>query len=557
MHEVFVDKNGLKKTDWTIIENYQSFGLPVLYLSGSVLGISKDDSVTLDYIYKDRAGSCALTWQGSSALTLPKKNYTIKFDNAFEVVSGWGAQKKYVLKANFVDSSHARNIVCAKIWGQIVKSRTPANARLNALPNGGAVDGFPIIVSLNGKFHGLYTWNIPKDAWMFGMDGTGQQAIVCAELNDNGAVAFKGLALLDETDFSLEYSSDDQSAWVVESLNRLLGAVKDSDGSNITKGITPYLDWESAIDYYIHATLTSNYDGIWRNYLLATYDGVKWFFTGYDMDVVLGLRAMGRYFYPANHSAVSFKTVAGMHKVFELIWKYMRPQLRARYKELRESVLSVENVANLFVDFTADIPLPVYVDDVRRWHTIPSSGANNIAQIITNYDLRCRNADKWIENTDGEHETPESGYINLVETSIDADGSIYNAIGYKENYRLSSSGGESETAGACVTGYIPFKYGDVIRAVGSTAEVTKSGMYFGFYNSSFEKTTVEYLSSIAVDPYGSYVQRDDGLYESTFDSGSLTSGNLYDKLTQSAYVRVSLNPCKGSDMIVTINEEIT
>lgn len=557
-----IEKDGLKSRDWTDIKNYHSFGLPILYLSGSVLGMSKDNSVTMSYIYQDKAGSCTLKWQGSSSLTLPKKNYTIKFDNAFEVVSGWGAQKKYCLKANFVDSSHARNVVCAKLWGQIVKSRTPSNATLNALPNGGAIDGFPIIISLNGVFHGLYTWNIPKDAWMFGMDGTGRQAIVCAELNNNGAVAFNGLATLDpEQDFELEYSSDDNSDWVVESLNRLLSAVKDSDGTNITNGITPYLDWESAIDYFIHACLTSNYDGIYRNYLLATYDGVKWFFTGYDMDVVLGLRAMGRYFYPANHSAVSFTAMASQHKLFKLIWKYMRPQLRARYNELRASVMSVENVANTFVDFTAEIALPVYVDDVRRWGTIPSSGANNIAQIITNYDLRCRNADEWVKSTEGETEMPEQGgavgYTNLVPTSIDTNGAIYNGVGYKDNYRLNSSGNETSNERAAVTGYIPFKHGDIIRAVGSTGPVSTGGMYIGFYNSSFERVTVEYLSSIATESQGgSYIQRDDGLYESTVDTGYFGSGSLYEKLIQSSYIRVSLNPCSGANMIVTINEEI-
>lgn len=402
-----IEKNGLKRTDWKAIENYQSYNMPILYLTGSVEGISKDDKVTLDYIYQDKAGTCTLKWQGSSSVNLPKKNYTISFDKAFEVVSGWGEQKKYCLKANYVDSSHSRNIVCAKLWGQIVKSRATANTRLNALPNGGAVDGFPIIVSLNGVFHGLYTWNIPKDDWMFGMDGTGQQAIICAELNNNGAVSFNGLAVLDESlDFSLEYSSDEQSEWVVESLNRLIVAVKDSDGTNITYGITPYLDWDSAIDYYCHAVLTGNYDGLHRNYLLATYDGIKWFFTGYDMDVVLGLRAMGRYFYPANHNNMSFTTMAAEHKLWGLIWKYMRPQLRARYTELRNTVMSVENVANTFVDFTADIALPVYVDDVRKWNTIPSSGANNLSQILTYYDLRCRNADEWIKNTSGETALP-------------------------------------------------------------------------------------------------------------------------------------------------------
>ena len=393
------------------IRDYEDYTIPILYLNGSVAGMTKDDDVTLNYTYKDRSGTCTLKWQGSSSVSMTKKNYTIKFDNAFEVVSGWGTQKKYCLKANFVDSSHARNVVCAKLWGQIVKSRSTANTALNALPNGGAIDGFPIIISLNGQFHGLYTWNIPKDGWMLGMSGTDkQQAILCAELNNNGAVNFKGLATLTEDangqlDFDLEYSSDDNSDWVLASVNRLIAAVKDSDGTNITYGITPYLDWDSAIDYFIHAVLTANYDGISRNYLLSTYDGVKWFFTGYDMDVVLGLRAMGKYFHAANTS-MDFASIANTHKLFYLIWKYMRPQLRARYNALRASVLSVENVANTFTDFIADIPLPVYIDDVRLWNDIPSSSANNLSHIITYYDLRCRNADEWIKNTSGETALP-------------------------------------------------------------------------------------------------------------------------------------------------------
>lgn len=400
-----------KKKNWRAIENYQSYNIPILYLDGSTGAMTKDTSVTMSYIYGARSGTCTLKWQGASSILRPKKNYTIKFDTAFEAVSGWGKQKKYVLKANFVDSSHARNIVCAKLWGQIVKCRNPANETLNALPNGGAIDGFPVIISLNGRFYGLYTWNIPKDGWMFGMDETGQQAILCAEYNNNGATAFKGLATFEEdsngeVDFELEYSSDDQSDWVLTSVNRLLAAVMDSDGTNITYTIGKYLDWASAIDYYIHAVLTCNYDGIWRNYLLYTHDGIKWGFGCYDMDVVLGLRAMGKYFYPADMS-VTFADVAGMHKVFELIWKYMRPQLRARYNELRASAMSEYNVTNEFYNFACGIPLPLYVDDARLWNTIPSTSANTTDQIVNYYDFRCRNADKWIAVTAGETDLPE------------------------------------------------------------------------------------------------------------------------------------------------------
>lgn len=477
------------------ISDYADYTIPIFHLNGSIGGMTKDEAVTLNYIYREMSGTCTVKWQGSSSVGLPKKNYTIKFDEEFEVVSGWGVQKKYCLKANYVDSSHARNIVCAKLWGQIVKSRSTANSALNALPNGGAIDGFPILLAINGEFQGIYTWNIPKDDWMLGMDGTGLQAIVCAENNNNGAVAFKGLATLTEDsngqlDFDLEYSSDDKSDWVVSSLNRLISAVMNSDGTNIEYGITPYIDWDSAIDYYIHGVLTGNYDGLYRNYLLATYDGVKWFFTPYDMDVVLGLRAMGRYFYSADNESMSFTTMANGHKLFNLIWKYMRPKLRARYNALRSTILSVESVANAFVDFVADIPLTAYIDDVRRWNSIPSSGANNLAQIISYYDLRCRNADEWIKSTSGETAMPEqvnpntcnvTNTLSNCTTSNSATtvekGSKYSAtITANNGYELSSvvvtMGGVDVTSTVYSNGVISISSvtGDVVITATATAK---------------------------------------------------------------------------------------
>lgn len=407
------------------IANYQGYEIPILYLMGDASQISKETSVSLNYSFGERVGGCSLKWQGSSSILFPKKNYTIKFDEAFEVVEGWGEQKKYCLKANFNDHCSARNVVCAKLWGQIVKSRTIANERLNVLPNGGAVDGFPIIISLNGNFMGLYTWNIPKDAWMFGMDGTGQQAILCAETNNNGAVYFNDLATLVEDssgylDFDLEYSSDGKSDWVLASLNRLIGVVKDSDGTNIQYGITPYLDWDSAIDYYIHTVLTHGYDGIHRNYLLSTYDGVKWFFTGYDMDTTFGCASLGKYFVRPNNYP-DFNGWASASKLFNLIWKYKRSEVRARYNELRDSVMSEFNIATEFCNFTSLIPTVVLHDDAKVWKGKLSTESNNIAQILNFYRLKVMCADEWIKDTYGETELPPQVDPNIpTVTSISA-----------------------------------------------------------------------------------------------------------------------------------------
>ena len=118
------------------------YNLPILALTGDISGMDKDNAVTLNYIYKELSGTCDVKWQGSSSLAYPKKNYTIEFDKAFEAVEGWGTQKKYCLKANFIDFTQCRNVVSAKLWGQKNAKRSPANATLAACPNYGKVINF-------------------------------------------------------------------------------------------------------------------------------------------------------------------------------------------------------------------------------------------------------------------------------------------------------------------------------------------------------------------------------------------------------------------------------
>ncbi len=575
----------LKYVDWCDIRNYESFKIPILYLSGSIAGMTKDTKVTLSYIWGDLAGSCTAKWQGSSAVVLPGryKNLTITFDNAFEAVSGWGAQKKYCFKANWVDPSHTRNVVSAKLWGQMVKSRAAVDAKLNALPNGGAVDGFPVIISLNGKFYGLYTWNIPKDAWMFGMTESGQQAIVGAEYNNNGAVAFKGLATFEadssgEVDFEVEFSSDDQTDWVLTSLNRLLAAVKDSDGTNITYGITPYLDWSSAIDYYILSVLIANYDGQFRNYLLYTFDGVKFGISVYDMDVVYGNRATGKYFHAADVSAPTFAQFAANHKLFELIWTYRRPQLRARFNELIDGILSEANVANEFYNFVLGIPLSVYVDNERLWNQIPSGAANNIGQILNFYRLRLECAKQWIADTAGEKALPEQvnpdageAYTNQMPISIDSSGNVYNSTGWKGSVRLSaSSGGERDHDNNGVTGFIPVKAADVVRFTDGGAEQrllwNEDAMVEGNCSIVYYDKAFAFLGSVTLQPayYGICGTDNDGISgvdpEGSTDNGGIVKFTVPNN-SGIAYVRLSMScvATNGSDMadlIVTVNEEI-
>lgn len=387
--------------------------LPTLYLTGDMSEISKENSVILAYRFEKTDGSvyvvngnCELKWQGASSLSYPKKNFNIKFDNKFEAKEGWGKQKKYCLKANFIDCTHARNVGSARLWGQIVNTRDetdPITKKLQSLPNGGAVDGFPVMLVINGEFYGLYTFNIQKDKWMFDMEDTKQknQAILCADAWSESNF-FKAPATLNG-DFDIEHNSyeevSDNPEWIRQSLNNLINSCIESDGSDLDSKIGKYLDWNSAIDYYIFTTLIGAFDCFGKNYMLSTYDSEKWFFSAYDLDTTFGLNWNGESFVePTRTDSGTIFKYAERHRVMELILKHKTDEFIKRYWELREGVLSESNVSLTLVETVGDIPQEVYEADYRLWNTIPNTKENTLERIDAWYSERAEFMDEQIKS---------------------------------------------------------------------------------------------------------------------------------------------------------------
>ena len=539
------------------------YRLPILRLTGDTTGMTKDVEVTLSYQCNDKdgtekTGSCTMKWQGSSSLAWDKKNYTIKFDNAFEVVDGWGAQKKYCLKANWIDHSHSRNVVCARLWGLVRKNRSNLNSKLMNLPNAGAIDGFPVVIMLNNEFHGLYSFNIPKDAWMFGMGSGTKEAIVTA---DNQAVdtAFKTETLLDAEGLELEYSSSGFNATQVkDSFNNLIKACINSNGGDLDTTVAQYLDWDSAIDYYIFCVIIKGGDMIQKNAIYATFDGVKWYFSAYDMDTTFGLAFDGSALDRAV-SNVTFVEAAESHRVFELIKRFKTNELKARYNELRENALSETRICQYFENYAWDISSPLLVEEVKRWPSVRGSAVNGIDQICRWVRQRLEVTDKWIEALPAQ-ETPETPVemVNQVPISTDTDGSIYNGTGYKDNARLSSSGGVSGTAqnGSVVTGFIPYSDLAIVRIKGATwAGLTASDGHY--YINSYDASKTFKAGIAASDSTGSTVASYDATTGvTTFDISKLAESNATRALfEEAAFIRLNAKG-KGSDLIVTVNQEI-
>lgn len=261
----------------------QDDDIPKVFFSGEKPTSKTSVHATIEYKSKTEhfKGYVDIKCQGTSSMAYPKKNYTIKMFTDSTMAKkvkkdfkGWGKQSKFCLKANYIDHSHARNICAAKLWNQIVASRENyalLPELLRTSPCNGAVDGFPIKVYYNNNYEGIYTWNIPKDKWMFNMDDTlDNHCVLCGEEYDSG-----GFLTANATLWSDEIH-DTMPASIVTSFNAFQNFVINSTDDVFKANLENYVYVDSLIDYYIFQYAICGLDSMGKNQLFATYDGTKW-----------------------------------------------------------------------------------------------------------------------------------------------------------------------------------------------------------------------------------------------------------------------------------------
>lgn len=397
----------------------EKYGIPTLYLWGNNILSLKDKSKTLKnevtYSFPARGISGTVEkfkMQGASSVSLPKKNYTLNLDQDVEIFHNYGKQHKYVIKANYLDPSQSLNIVGAKLWGRIRDTHKHADIgilntngdllvdnngnrvvaetdpQLSIGGNYGAVDGFPIAVYINDQYWGLYSFAIPKDDWMAKMPKSqGKYAIIDTIWDPQGA--FK-----QETNFKdqmeLQFCSTKDSQWAMDSVNTLIRAVMASydTADTFNQAVSPLLDLDSAIDYYIFSVLTNNDDGVFRNYLLQTFDGKKWYLAAYDLDAAFGRTPDFLEHLPASSDTedwrdhgVTFENVTGSNRLFYQLWKFHKDDILSRTKELINGTMSVSAVDTAFIDYARHIPLNAYIAELETWSGTPNTSVDNIGRI--------------------------------------------------------------------------------------------------------------------------------------------------------------------------------
>ena len=344
--------------------------IPSVYLTGDTTDMSKTTEVLLNFLYEsgtDRfEGYLTAKWQGNYAAQLPKKNFSVnlyKDENCEKKLKrkfmDWDKSNKFTLKANYVDSTAARNIVSARLY------KTLPDA---ALPNGsyGVVDGFPVRLYLNGEYQGLYTWNMPKRSWIFGMKDENPDEYLYFARFQVGSGLFKNKCSLDRY-WDLMHPDELDN---YEAIDRVTGFVAECTDEEFKEHVTEYLDFNSLLNFYVFSQIITNHDGTGKNMNLASYDGNIWYIRPYDLDATYGIEWYGWQLKPYDFdmSENNFR--------LSVLWTKLEdnfPQeIYDRYILVRNNQMSEENILAAFRYFMTSIGDDLYAEDLAVWPKQPS-----------------------------------------------------------------------------------------------------------------------------------------------------------------------------------------
>lgn len=370
--------------------------IPQVYLTGingaSAPTTKGEDEVDFKLHYVSKSNEftayCTLKLQGDSSANsnYKKKNYTVKMfsDSTHDTklkkeFRDWGFEtNKYILKANWIDATHARQMVAYDIWSKIVKSREGYADSVEAtLPNQGTSDGFPVIVYINDTYYGIYTWILPKSDKLFGVDEDDpNQFVIYGQRNTDGT--YRKTA----NNFRALWSGTDVDNWEVEvgtnsdivktAVNNFTNFVMTATDAEFYANLGNYCDVNSLIDGYLFDYYLCGIDALAQNMILVCRDGKTFTLGVWDRDSTFGLWWDG-----SRLLSTTYRCPEDYQEPFSLLWARLEGtfynELKARKAELRAdgAPLSFGNIVGTFDTFVHNIGDDRY-DENNAAYTQPS-----------------------------------------------------------------------------------------------------------------------------------------------------------------------------------------
>ena len=339
--------------------------IPILRLKAEK-GIASDtkNPCTIQVLCPKDAGSCTETtlggvvrYHGASSQGYPKKSFGITLTNQVPLL-GMATGAHWVLNAAFIDRSLMRHKLSYDLFLSLSSPGAPRYAAASRFAE----------VYLNGKYQGAYLVMQRVDRALL-------------QLHPFSSNETRHASIYKAIDHAANFSQPGHGGYEqrepdpligqfwrpLDSFDRFVSSSADADFFDPAKGITTRLDIENAIDFHLLVLLTSNTDGITKNFILArdapstTGSESKFFFAPWDYDATFGRNWNG--------AVVSPDAWLSNH-LFERLYgnPEYRKKYQARWKQLRKKQFSLQSIQTA-IDVNARTLGEAIHRDNRQWRS--------------------------------------------------------------------------------------------------------------------------------------------------------------------------------------------
>lgn len=339
--------------------------------------------------------------QGSSSAGFPKKNLTFEFygdkslkNSNFLKIGDMLEHSTWVYKANWIDTTHFRNIGSYRIWEQIMLSRNVLPKRdieqsyvgkigIDSVETGatGHPIGYPCIVYVKSKFYGVGNFNIGKKRGNYNIAKNNPKEIYL-ELNHWAPIEDLDLELIGwNGSLATEVKSPSKMTPETEKYLQDWRDFASLPNNEFKLQFTEHLDAVNTADFYLlcyficAVDLMSN-DSLSKNFNFITWNGQKWFFMPYDLDSTFGLHVGGISIeYPPTHEMAT-------NGFWEKIRITLESDIEKRYAELRKDIFTVDNVYKTYRKLSSNYSKEMFDAEFKKWPDLPSKNITNMSQVL-------------------------------------------------------------------------------------------------------------------------------------------------------------------------------
>lgn len=389
--------------------------IPILTITGSLPPV-KGEKQTVNVTYADPLNpsldfsqeNCTIDIQGTSSQYYPKKNYKIKFKEAFSFYEGAIPEKEYTFKADYMESSHSHNTGNAILVNSLYTEMFPTQTKDNGVRN--TIYGFPCAIYYRAsaaaeyEYFGAYNFNNDKgNSDTLGLVGAKAQSW---EFKNNTSTH----CLLRNDDFSPEAKpEDDFEARYPDKytdytdLQRVVSWIVSTDGdlAKFKNEFNQYFNLHYCLIYYVMLEWGLMMDSRAKNMFFDTIDGNIWYPRMYDMDTCYGLN---------NEGVLNFSYGLEQHdpNIYNgensLFWnnfeQVYEKEIKSMYLSLRSSgKLSYDNMMMIFKQNQIDkICEAQYNEDAQFKYLSPVVENNDTTYLYAAQGSRESHFQWWVSN---------------------------------------------------------------------------------------------------------------------------------------------------------------